>query len=309
MKLILKLAVVLVVLIVGVAIAGVFYIDSIATAGVVKGAAYATETEADCNKIDVKITGGEVTISELDIKNPAAFREARDSFLIIHDGSAAISLGTLRNDEVEIEHVTLDGIDISLVGRDGKTNYEEIIASITRFQGETPAEPAEEGGKTFVIRTVTITNLRVFVDLDEDPTLGLVPVKWEEPLVIDEIVLTDVGGDGVPMEQITADLISDIMLQVVSRFGDQLGGFALDMTGDFANNLGLDALQTELGDLGLDDFDLSGKLEGFADIGGDLGDGVLDGIEGLGDGVNELGDALRDGISGGLLGGDDDEDE
>lgn len=304
MKLVLKLAAVLVALVLIAAVAGVFYIDNIATAGLKKAAAYATETEADCDKVDVQITGGAVSISNLDIKNPKGFQEVHESFMVLHDGSTKVALGTLRSDEIEIEHVTLDGIDISLVGRDGETNYQTIIESITRFSGDEPAQPAEEGGKTFVIRNVTIKNIRVHVDLDEDPVLGLVAVKWEEPLVIDEIVLTDVGGDGVPMEQITADLIQDIMLQVVARFGDQLGGFAFDLTGQFANSLGLDALQGQFAELGLDSFDLEENLAGFSAIGGEMTEDLraqaLEAFPDFDDLAGDIGqeiDAARDNLS------------
>ncbi|XAL97955.1 hypothetical protein OT109_10120 [Phycisphaeraceae bacterium D3-23] len=299
MKKLIKVFVVLIVLVLITAVAGFFYMDSIATTAVKKAVAYATECEVEVGKVDVKPMSGEAVITDLEIKNPADYQSIHESFLKLDTGEAGVSLGTLRSDLVEIPEVTIDGVELSLIGRDGKTNYETILESLKRMQGEeAPADTAADG-KQFVIKTVTITNVSVWVDMDADPATGLLPVQFDEPITLKPITLTDVGAGGVPLSQISADLILDILVQVVAQLGNQLGDRLLNgLTSELSGILGADVLQGQLSDitssLGLDSIDL-GNL-------GNLGDGAGEALEGTIDGAR---DAVEDLIPGG--GGDDED--
>jgi len=313
MKKLIKVVFVLILLLAIAAVAGFVYMDKAATTAVQKAAAYATECDVTVGKVDVKPMSGEATIADLEIKNPEGgevnFRDIHDSFMVLKSGEAGVSLGTLRSDLVEVPKVIVDGVELSLIGRDGATNYETIIESLKRLQGEEqPADPAAEG-KEFVIRTVELTNIVVHVDMDEDPALGLAPVKLD--LTLKPITLTDVGSGGVPLSQISADLIADILVQVVAQLGAQLGDRVLSgLTSGLSGLIGPDALQGRLSDitssLGLDSIDVSAQLGRAGELGTAVFEGAGDLIggatEGLGDGV---GDVLEG--AGGLLGGGDDE--
>ena len=313
-----KLIKVLVVLVVLVAIAGVaafVYMDTIATAAVKKAVAYATECDVELGKVDVKPMAGEAVITGLDIKNPEGFRSIHDSFMVLQKGEAGVSFSSLRSDVVEIPEVNIDGVEISLIGRDGKTNYEAILESLKRLQSEDTgeAEPADEGGKQFNIATVNVTNVTVFVDMDEDPAMGLVPVKLE--LKLEPITLTNVGKGGVPLSQISANLVADILVQVVAQLGGQLGDRLLSgLTSGLSSILGPEALQGQLSDitgaLGLDSIDVGDQLGKAAEFGealvGGAGEAVGDIVGGAGDAVEGAVDGARDAVDGILGGGDDD---
>ncbi|MEM9415886.1 MAG: hypothetical protein AAGA29_10480 [Planctomycetota bacterium] len=315
MKKLIKVLVVLVVLVLIAAVAGFVYMDSIATAGVKKAMAYATQCDVEVGKVDVKPMSGAVTITDLDIKNPEAFREIHDSFLVLGSGDANVSFTSLRTDLVEVPEVKGDGIVISLIGREGKTNYQTVLDSLNRLQGdaEEPAEP--EGGKSFVIRNTELTPIKVIVDMDEDPVLGLAPVQLE--LELKPITLTDIGEGGVPLSQISADLIADILVQVVAQLGTQLGDRVLSgLTSGLSGILGPDALQGRLSDitssLGLESIDVGAQLGKAAE----LGTAVFEGAgEVVGDVVGGAGDAIGGAVDGagdlvdGILGGGGDEGE
>lgn len=318
MKLLIKVVVVLILLVAIGTVAGFVYMDKIATTAVQKAAAYATQCEVEVGKVDVKPMSGEATISELDIKNPEKFREIHDSFLVLGSGEAGVSLGSLRSDLVEVPKVGATGVVVSLIGRDGETNYETILESLKRLQGdEAPADTAADG-KEFIIRTVDLPDVKVIVDMDEDPAMGLMPVQLE--LTLKPITLTDVGQGGVPLSQISADLIADILVQVVAQLGNQLGDRVLSgLTSGLAGVLGPDVLQGQLSDitssLGLDSIDVSGQLERAGELGAavgehleGLGDQAGEAVEGVNDAIGGAADQLR-GVGGGLLGGDDEEDE
>jgi len=70
MKWLLRIGVLVVLLVVVAAVAGFIMIDSIATASVQKGAAFATQTDVECESVDVSVFGASATITNLDIKNP-----------------------------------------------------------------------------------------------------------------------------------------------------------------------------------------------------------------------------------------------
>ncbi|MFI4860979.1 MAG: AsmA family protein [Phycisphaerales bacterium JB063] len=308
-----KLLAVVVVLVVLVAIAGVavfVYMDSIATTAVKKAMAYATQCEVEVGQVDVKPMAGEAVISDLDIKNPTDFQSIHESFLKLETGEAGVSLGTLRSDRVEVPKVVIDGVELSLIGRDGKTNYETILESLKRLQGEEAPDDTAADGKEFIIRTVEITNVKVYVDMDEDPATGLLPVQFDEPITLKPITLTDVGKGGVPLSQISADLITDILVQVVAQLGNQLGDRVLSgLTSGLTGILGEDALQGQLtaitSALGLESIDVGNQLGRAAELGTAV-------FEGLGDGAGQAVEGARDAIGGaidGVLGGGDDDDE
>jgi hypothetical protein len=301
MKWLLRIAVILVLLVVVALVAGFVMIDSIATASVQKGAAFATQTEVEVEGVDVSLFGAEATITNLDIKNPEGeFREKFDSFMVLGDGAAVVTAGSVLSDKIVISEVTLSDIEISLVSfDDGKKNYEVILESLKRFQGDEPPKETE-GQKEVVIEKLIIRNITVNYDFAKDPALGAVPAKGTVVIADDEpMVLTDVGSGGVPMSQITADIITDILIQVTANMGAQIGDHILGLTGSLADTIGVGELTETLGELGLD-LDVSKQIEKLGDLGVDLGQGAGDLIEGAGDVVGE-------GL-GGILGGDQDND-
>ena len=298
MKWLLRIGLLVVLLVIVAAVAGFILIDSIATKAVQEGAAFATQTEVECESVDISVFGASATIDNLDIKNPdGEFREKFDSFLVLGNATAEVSAGSVMSDLIEIPSVELSNIELSLVSfDDGKKNYEVILEALKRFQGDEPPKETE-GQKQVVIRKLTIRNITVNYDFAKDPALGAIPARGTVMIADDEpMVLTDVGSGGVPMSQITADIITDILIQVTANMGAQLGDHVLGLTGSLADTVGLDSLNDSLKEMDLD-LDVGKQMGKLKDLGIDLGDGA-------GDVLKDAGDAL-----GGLLGGDKDDKE
>ncbi|MBX2850963.1 MAG: hypothetical protein KTR15_04360 [Phycisphaeraceae bacterium] len=303
MKWLLRIGLIVVLLVVVVAVAAFILIDNIATAAVKNGAAYATQTDVEVEAVDISIVGASATITNLDIKNPdGPFREKFDSFLKLGDASAEVTAGSVMSELIEIPEITLSNIEISLVSfDDGKKNYEVILESLKRFQGDEPPKETESE-KQVVIKKLIIKNITVKYDFAKDPALGAVPAKGTITIADDEpMVLTDVGSGGVPMSQITADIITDILIQVTANMGSQIGDHILGLTGSLADTVGLDKLNSTLQELDLD-LDVGKQLNKLKDLGVDIGGGAGDIIKG----------AAKDIIGGGLndvFGGDKDKDK
>ncbi len=323
MKWLIRIVLVLVLLVILAGVGGFIMIDSIATAAVTKGAAFATQTDADCEKVDIKVFGSSATISNLDIKNPDGpflkaveevakelpedkqqeYRDAFNSFLVLGNGSLDITVGDVLADKIEIDKVDLKNIDISLIGKDGKKNYELILESLKRFQGDSPPDETKDE-KQVVIKELIISNITVYYYFDEDPALGAIAVGPKKITIADDepMVLTDVGSGGVPMSQITADIIGDVLVQVMANMGDDLGNHVLGLTASLTDSLGVDQVQSTLNDLGITDFDLGKQFEELGKLGGEYG-------EKAGEFLKEGGDLLKN-LGGNILGNEgDDADE
>lgn len=292
MKWLLRIGLLVVLLVVVAAIAGVIMIDSIAKTAVTKGAAFATQTDVECESVDVSIFGAAATIDNLDIKNPdGPFREKFDSFLVLGNASAEVSAGSVMSDLVEVPEVELNDITISLVSfDDGSKNYEVILESLKRFQGDGPPPEETEEGKKFVIKLTTINRITVNYDFAKDPAVGVLPARGTLEIAFDEpMIIENLGQGGVPMSQITADLITDILVQVTAnmatQLGDQFAGHLQGLTGSLVDTLGAGEFAETLGELNLG--------EGAADLIGGIGEGAGSVVEGIG----------------GILGGDEDEED
>ncbi|MEM9020707.1 MAG: hypothetical protein AAGC44_09090 [Planctomycetota bacterium] len=306
MKWLLRIGVVVVLLVVIAAVAAFILIDNIATAAVREGAAFATQTDVELGGVDVSIFGASATINRLDIKNPEGdylkaieefpeeYKPKFDSFLILGEGSAEVTAGSVMSDLIEIPKVELENIEISLIGKDGKKNYEILLESLKRFQGDAPPKETE-GEKQVVIRELIIRNITVYYYFDEDPALGAIAVGPKKIVLADDepMVLTDVGSGGVPMSQITADIIADVMVQITANLAGDLGGHMKGLAGSLIDTLGENKFTETLGELKLGE-----TIGDLGELGVDLGGNI---IEGGGDIIEGAGDAI-----GNILGGDKD---
>lgn len=283
MKWLIRIVIIVVLLLIIVPVAALLMVDSIATTAVREGAAFATQTDVECDAVDVKIFGSSADIIKLDLKNPdGPFRDVFDSFLVVGNGSAQITVASVMSDLIEIPKVELSDIEITLVGLDdGTKNYDAILKSLKRFQGDDPPVEAM-GQKKIIIRELIIRNITVKYDFKKDPALGAVPVSGTIVIADKEpIIMTDVGSDGVPISQITADIITDVLVQVTANMAGDLGGHMKGLAGSLIENIG----EVKFSET-LDKLDLSEKLDSLSNLGIDLGKGVrgvINKIPGLGD--------------------------
>lgn len=233
MKKTLKLALIAAIGLLVLLVAGVFWIDSIAKAGVEQGGTYALGVPTHVRGMDVGILAGGVAIDGLQVDNPAGFDAPY--FLRMGKSRTAVSLGTLMEDQVVIPELTISRLNLNLEHKFTKSNYGAILDNLNAFTAKLQSGDATQDGKKFVIRKVKVDN--VFVQVQ------LIPVGGKAtrlPVSIDRIELTDVGsgqGNGVQLAQLTALMVEAILQAVLERAGNL-------MPPDMARGLagGLDAL-------------------------------------------------------------------
>ncbi len=266
----------LVAVLAGIVVLAFMSIDSIAKAAIVRGSTYALGVQTTLASADIGIVSGEFTMKGLVVANPEGFES--DHFLRLDEGFLAVSLGSLRQDTVEVPTLALTGIDINLEKRGGRANYKIIADNLKRFEsGDTADDGAQadagKPGKRFVIHEIIIRDVNVTVDLV--PAGGAL-TRLEVP--IEEIRMTDVGSESMTTAELTDRVIKMILAAIVKN--------GAHLPADLVNDLG--GALAQLGDLGNMTVTETART-------------VVKVVEGLGEGGDEVGKAIGDAIEG--LGG------
>ena len=243
------LILVVVILLVGGAVAAVYSIDALARKGIESGATYALGGPTTLKSASVGVVSGTFSMSELNVGNPPGFTTPH--FLALGNGGVAVSLGTLRQKTIELPSLTLEHIDVNLERRDGGgSNYKVILDNLDKLKGSSPTKPAASDERRFIIRELTIKDVKVHVDLIGGPAALGELTKINVP--IDEIKLSDVGktGTGVSGTGVTMSELASIIVQAVLGAAADKGGGLIpdDLLGDLKGRLtSLDGVK----DLGL----------------------------------------------------------
>lgn len=297
MKLVKKLLIgvaVLVVLLVVAGFAALYYINDLVKLGVEKGGTVALGTKTTLNSADIGVFSGKAALNGLAVANPQGFKAPE--FMNLGRGAVEVSLGSLRQDVVEIPRFELDTIRVALERKDGKTNYKVILDNLAKLpSGSSPKGGSDTPGKKFIVKDLTINDVKVTVDLLD----GALPVG-ALVVPIDQIHLTDIGSasNGLPMADI-AGVIVRAILATASANGQ--GIIPADILGDLQGQL------SALGDLS----QLGVKLD--AKVGEELKKATDKAKEELQKGLDGVKDKIQDKLPGGaadklkgLLGGDKD---
>jgi hypothetical protein len=263
MKLVLKLVLVFVVLLVVVVVAIAFYLDAIARGAIETGATYALGVRTTLDEADIGVLSGEFTMKGLDVANPEGFQS--DHFLQLGEGYVDVSLGSLRQETVELPTLTLTTVNMTLEKKGGESNYKVILDNLKRFEsGE--GQDKKMAGKKFNIQEAVISDINVEIDL-----FGVGGEVNRARVPIDEIRLTNVGAGGGDTAEITDVIIKAIMAAIMAK--------AADLPAELVNDLGgqLKGLES-LADMGIDQSFDFGKQMGDA-----AGKAVDDATKGLGE--------------------------
>ena len=266
----------LVAVLAGIVVLAFMSIDSIAKTAIVRGSTYALGVQTTLASADIGIVSGEFTMKGLEVANPEGFES--DHFLRLDEGFLAVSLGSLRQDTVEVPTLALTGIDINLEKRGGRANYKIIADNLKRFESRDTADDGAQAdagkpGKRFVIHEIIIRDVNVTVDLV--PAGGAL-TRLEVP--IEEIRMTNVGSDSMTTAELTDRVIKMILAAIVKN--------GAHLPADLVNDLG--GALAQLGDLGNMTVTETART-------------VVKVVEGLGEGGDEVGKAIGDAIEG--LGG------
>jgi hypothetical protein len=272
------------------------YVDVLAERAVERGATTSLGVATTVDSIHVALISTTGKIHNLKVVNPAGFDTPH--FLKIEEGTIALDAMSAIGQRVVIPTMSLNNIDINLEEKDGRKNFNDIIANLKKYQATLPdskQEAAGRPGKKFVIHEVIIKNVTVHTD-----TLHGFGGKLQRiDLNIPELVLKDIGNDsdnGVAMEQVTGAIMTSLF-EAIAKNG--VGVLPLTVLGALTDGV------IDLSKLGGPGVKILGGVAGEAvKAVGDVGKGAIEAVGETGKGavqaVGEVGKGL-----GGLIVGED----
>ena len=167
-KLLIAIGALLVLLVVALAAVWIL-IDLIAKAAVEKGGTMAMGVPTSVKSMSIGVLGGQAKISELRVANPPGYETSH--FFSLQRGQVNVTLGSLMHETVEIPYLELSGIEVNLEKKEGKANYDVILANLKKMEsgtgGDQPGQPPPEKGpgKKFIIRELVIKDVTARADL------------------------------------------------------------------------------------------------------------------------------------------------
>lgn len=200
----------------------VVFVDRAAKTAIEEGGTYALGVPTHLEQADIGLTSGRFALTGLAIDNPQGFEAPR--FLSVGKGELALTLGSLTSDTIEAPTLELSGIELALERKDGKANYDAILASLERFSSKdggkaepTPKTDEPQSAKRFVIREVIVRDVKA--------TIQLLPIGGEltkTTVTVPSLRLTNVGDDGQSMSQLFAEVLDGILRAVIDVGGKDL---------------------------------------------------------------------------------------
>ena len=212
-------------------------VDSLAKSAIEKAGTYASGVTTTVDGVDIGLMSGEMTITGLEMANPEGYKGP--FFLRLGEADAAVSLGSLRQDVIEIPRVHLDGIHLNVELKGTKMNFQKIqehLQTISSGKSKEPAAAPEEG-KGLIIREIVISNTKVRGSLDLIP--GAAPIAIDT--TIPTITVKDIGtgqDNGAQLDAVINETLKALIAGALKSVGEAKGSKDLKKLG---KTLGSDA--------------------------------------------------------------------
>lgn len=190
-----------------------FSLNTLVRSGVVYGGKYATGQDTALNAADLSLTGGTLQLSGLDIANMSGY--TAPDILVMKSCAVMVTPSSLLSSTVDVENITIDGLEITLEQNGLKNNLNDLMAAIqknTAAASGAPGGPAGAApgnaqsptpGKQLKIGVLKLTNSKVHVRANGiNLDLSLPDLEIKDPT----------NPDGRYMK--IADLVGTILLHI-----------------------------------------------------------------------------------------------
>ncbi len=221
-KIILGILIVLVIL----AVAALFFIDFLAKNALEKGAPLVLGTNVSVERIHIEPFNGRVEITELVIDNPG---ESYSSEYAIKLGDivADIDLNTVTKDKIRIEEMTMRDVDVVYETNVINSNLQEILDNVKKLDTAEKKEKQEDKGekeeakeKTLQVDRIELDNVGVTVQA-KGAAAGL-------PIKVSMDPMTNLGTDeeGITPVGLTLRILGAIVTTAIKTAGGSVGDAA-----------------------------------------------------------------------------------
>jgi len=221
MKFFVKLIGLLLVLVLVAGAAVVLYSDTLVQKGIEKGGETALGVATRVGRVDISLMGGEATLNQLTIANPAGF--SAQQFLELGHANMAVSLNSLLSDSVTIPQIAISGIRVNLEQKGDKNNINPLLERARSLAGEgskttdDPAPTNRDDAKKFIVTYFSLDDVQVNANLE---VLGQNSFL---NLVLPKIELRNLGNEqgGMTMPELIETVVQ-VILETAQKSSGQL---------------------------------------------------------------------------------------
>jgi len=180
---------------------GIFYLDSLARRAIEVAGSRALQTEVTVESVSLSPLSGKGSISAMVVANPAGFSAA--NAFELGEISVALNLRSLGSEQIEVESIIIDSPLITYENMGRSDNLGTLLGNIERQDNAGETEPGAAAAPELIIRDFRILN----------PRLDLITPVVSAPVVIEDIILTDIGtgaNAGATVKQVSRLLLTRI---------------------------------------------------------------------------------------------------
>ena len=233
-KIIKKLLVTIIILIVLLVVAFKIVGNSILKTAIETAATKTLNVAVTLDDVKLSLLAGQIETKNLAVSNPAGFEHDH----IFELGNMLINVQTtsLLSDTINIERMTLDGLNVVIEQKGLSNNLHTLIKSMPKAEPskeEKPEQPAEpqKPGKNLKISELEITNIHI--------KAKLLPIAGKADTVefsLPPIKMKDIGGD---KKIDTAALVKKILTRISTAIAEKSAGrLPQDIIGPIKSSLG-----------------------------------------------------------------------
>ena len=238
-----KLIVIVVVAVLGLLIAGLIAIDSIARVGIEVVATKVLGVQTTVRGTRLALLGGTSAVTGLDVANPKGYTDPL--FVSLGEASLTARLPELMSDQVRVRQVTVSDLTLTLEkDASGKLNSDRISDNLpsTGEQKADASKPSAGKSRTIVVNELRIERVKVRLRDLVGGKKGVVEAN------LPDIVLKDVKSDGsvdVLASQVSGVVIGSVLQAVVTS---NIEGLSSEVAGGIRDSLKncTDALPSDL---------------------------------------------------------------
>lgn len=159
----------------------------------------------------IALLGGTSSVSGFRVAQPEGY--GAGNMLSLDRTAVTVRLPALLGERVEIDEVSLSGLAVALVSKDGKVNLQAVADNVQKSMSDASAKPApakETGGKEVLIRKLVVS------DIDVTATgMGMTVTGNPVKVRIPNITLENVSSANAE-DSITSEITSRVLQSVVA---------------------------------------------------------------------------------------------
>ena len=171
MKILFRIALVLLVLSILAVVGLGFFVDKIAKEAVEQGGTYAMGVDTTLGSADIGLFSGKFGIEDLEVQNPSGF--TADHFLTLGKASLGVDMDSTRTDALVVPQILIEDVALEIERNESGTNYSKVLKNLERFEGaeeqpETTPEPEgqPQAGQKFLVEEIVMRNVGATVRVE-----------------------------------------------------------------------------------------------------------------------------------------------